>query len=152
MNIFTLDFISLFISIAGYVIGLGAVTVIDLHGFLGRKSEYWTLATIRTHKITKPLIWIGTLLVLIGGILFYQNNKFSYIQTYQLLIISILILNGLFLSFRVSPFLLKREAENKSSELLPQALQNKIMVSFFISFFGWWTSLLLLVLYLVNIY
>ncbi len=32
--------VSLFILIAGYIIGLGAVTVIDLHGFLGRKSSY----------------------------------------------------------------------------------------------------------------
>jgi hypothetical protein len=57
MNIFTLDVIGLFTSIMGYIVGLGAVTVIDLHGFLGRKSAYWTEATTRTHKITKPLIW-----------------------------------------------------------------------------------------------
>ena len=51
---FNLDFIGLFIFIAGFIIGLGAVTVIDIHGFLGRKSAYWTEATIRTHKVTKP--------------------------------------------------------------------------------------------------
>ena len=38
MNI---DFLGLFICIAGFVVGLGAVTVIDIHGFLGRKSKYW---------------------------------------------------------------------------------------------------------------
>jgi hypothetical protein len=30
-----LDAIGLFITIAGFIIGLGAVTVIDIHGFLG---------------------------------------------------------------------------------------------------------------------
>lgn len=36
------EFFSIFITIAGFVIGLGAVTVVDLHGFLGRRSSYWT--------------------------------------------------------------------------------------------------------------
>lgn len=62
-----LDFIGLFILITGFVIGLGAVTVIDIHGFLGRKSAYWTEATTRTHKVTKPLIWIGIILAIVGG-------------------------------------------------------------------------------------
>ncbi len=51
-----LDFIGLFCLIAGFVIGLGAVTVVDIHGFLGRTSAYWTEATTRTHKVTKPMI------------------------------------------------------------------------------------------------
>jgi len=33
-----MDIIGLFIFLSGFIIGLGAVTVIDLHGFLGRKS------------------------------------------------------------------------------------------------------------------
>ena len=52
------DFIGLFLFLAGFVIGLGAVTVIDLHGFLGGKSAYWTEATTRTHKVANPdLAW-----------------------------------------------------------------------------------------------
>jgi hypothetical protein len=65
------------IFIAGFIIGLGAVTVIDLHGFLGRKSSYWTEATIRTHKITKPLIWIGIFLAILGGLITYRDIGFS---------------------------------------------------------------------------
>ena len=61
--------LTLFILFAGFIIGLGAVTVIDLHGFLGRTSTYWTEATTRTHKVTKPLIWAGMFLVIIGGAL-----------------------------------------------------------------------------------
>jgi hypothetical protein len=145
-----LDFIGLFILIAGFILGLGAVTVIDLHGFLGRKSPYWTEATIRTHKVTKPLIWIGTLFVIIGGAIFYRHEVLSGILLYQVLIVCALILNGLFLSFYVSPFLLKREKEGKQSELLPGSLQNKITVSFMVSFVGWWGSLALLVLYITS--
>lgn len=146
----TLDFIGLFIFITGFIIGLGAVTVIDIHGFLGRKSHYWTEATTRTHKVTKPLIWIGIVLAIIGGTIFYRNESFSGIPFYHALIASVLILNGLFLSFYVSPFLLAREREGRQAELLPDSLQKKIVKSFVLSDMGWWGGLALLVWYIVQ--
>lgn len=146
----TLNFIGLFLMIAGFIIGLGAVTVIDIHGFLGRKSSYWTEATIRTHKVTKPMIWAGTMLAIIGGFIIYRDVPFAGIPMYHAIIAIILILNGIFLSFYVSPFLLKRESEGKEKELLPQTLQNKIMVSLIISDIGWWGGLAMLVWYILK--
>ena len=144
-----LDFIGLFIFLAGLIIGLGAVTVIDIHGFLGRKSSYWTEATTRTHKITKPLIWIGIAFAIIGGIIFYRDEPLVGIPLIHTIIAIILIANGLFLSFKVSPYLLKKEKEGKPGELLPKSLQNKIIVGLIISDIGWWGGLFLLVWYLV---
>lgn len=139
-------FLAIFLTIAGFVIGLGAVTVIDLHGFFGRTSPYWTEATIRTHKITKPLIWLGTLLVLVGHILLSKQGFFFEGEfTSRLVIIAILVLNGCFLSFYVSPALIRREKDGKSRELLPASLQHKIMASFVISFLGWWGLVVLFV-------
>lgn len=146
----TLNFIGLFVMIAGFVIGLGAVTVIDIHGFLGRKSSYWTEATIRTHKVTKPMIWVGTILAIIGGFIFYRNVPFAGVPLYHAIIACVLILNGLFLSFYVSPFLLKMEREGRAGELLPQTLQNKIMLSLIISDIGWWGGLAMLTWYVVK--
>lgn len=143
------DIVGLYIFIAGFVIGLGAVTVIDLHGFLGRKSPYWTEATTRTHKVTKPLIWIGLGMTVIGGLITYRKTGLSGIPLYQTIIVLLLVINGLFLSFRVSPFLLKREKEGRSNELLPSTWQAKITISFIISFLGWWIGLFLLVWYLL---
>lgn len=148
--IINLDFIGLFVLIAGFIIGLGAVTVIDIHGFLGRKSSYWTEATIRAHKVTKPLIWAGITLAVIGGFIFYRNESLSVIPLYHALIAAALILNGIFLSFYVSPFLLKKESEGKQGELLPASLQNKIVVSLIVSDIGWWGGLGLLVYYIIN--
>jgi hypothetical protein len=145
-----LDFIGLFILLAGFVIGLGAVNVIDIHGFLGRKSSYWTETTIRTHKVTKPLIWFGIFLTIVGGIIFYRNQTFSGIPMYHSFIALILILNGLFLSFYISPILLKRENQDMQGEILPTSIQNKIIISLIISDIGWWVGLLLLVGYLVG--
>lgn len=146
----TLDFIGLFLFIAGFIVGLGAVTVIDIHGFLGRKSSYWTEATIRTHKVTKPLIWLGTFLAIVGGAVVYRYESLSGIPLAHTIIAAVLILNGLFLSFVVSPFLLAQEATGKSRELLPSSLQIKITFSFFVSFVGWWSALVLLMLYILN--
>lgn len=142
----TLDTIALFVLLAGFIIGLGAVTVIDVHGFLGRRSRYWTEATTRTHKITKPLIWFGIFLAIVGGAIFYRNESVEGIVAWHAVIAALLVLNGLFLSFVVSPFLLKKEQQGRADELLPQSLQNKIMISLILSDIGWWGGLFLLVI------
>jgi hypothetical protein len=146
-----IEFISLFILIAGFVIGLGAVTVIDMHGFLGRTSSYWTEATTRAHKITKPMIWVGMILVIFGGLVFYITKKDQSTLTIHIFLSIIMILNGFFLSFKVSPFLLEREKQGKSSELLPASWQRKIIFSFIFSFVCWWSCVLLLINHLVFI-
>ncbi len=145
-----LDLFGLFIFLAGFVVGLGAVTVIDIHGFLGRKSSYWTEATIRTHKVTKPLIWTGITLATIGGFIFYRNEVLVGAPLWHLMIAGVLVLNGFFLSFVVSPFLLKQEKEGRATELLPAPLQHKIIFSFIISFVGWWSALLILAWYVIK--
>lgn len=143
-----LEFFGVLLMIAGFIIGLGAVTVIDMHGFLGRTSHYWTEATIRTHKITKPLIWLGILLAICGGVLLYWGVPLSGIPLWHMIIAFALVLNGCFLSFVVSPFLLEREKEGRATELLPASLQTKITLSFIVSFVGWWGAVVLLVMYI----
>lgn len=142
------EFFGTLLMIAGFIIGLGAVTVIDVHGFLGRTSHYWTEATIRTHKITKPLIWLGILLAIIGGTVLYWNVPLVGIPLWHALIVGVLVLNGCFLSFVVSPFLLQQEKEGRAKELLPKALQVNITLSFVVSFVGWWGAVVLFVMYL----
>ncbi len=145
-----INFIGLFLLIAGFVVGLGAVTVIDLHGFLGRNSAYWTEATTRTHKVTKPLIWLGMFLAILGGSIFYRLEGLSSLVLIHICSSVIMVLNGCFLSFSVSPFLLEREQRGAQSELLPQSWQIKITLSFIISFVLWWGNLALIVYNLTN--
>lgn len=139
------EFFGLFIHLAGFVIGLGAVTVIDLHGFLGKKSPYWTEATTRTHKVTKPLIWLGMTLAIVGALLFHYQRGWTFSLAIQAAIALVLIVNGVFLSFSVSPFLLRREREGRAAEILPPEMQKKIVIAFVLSFAGWWGALLLTV-------
>lgn len=147
----SLTFIALLLITSGFIFGLGAVTVIDIHGLLGRKSPYWTEATTRTHKVTKPLIWIGIFLLIIGGTILYRNEPFQGLPLYHSIIAITMIINGLFLSFYVSPYLLERESEGRQSELLPTSLQKKIVISFIMSLLGWWGSLVLFVYYVTNL-
>ncbi len=145
-----LEFLGLFIFLAGFIIGLGAVSVIDVHGFLGRNSSYWTETTIRAHKVTKPLIWLGTSLAIVGGFIFYFTHTLNWVTAVHATVAGVLVINGLFLSFYVSPYLLKREREGRERELLPDRLQKLITLSFVVSFAGWWGSLGLLVYYLIH--
>jgi len=143
-----LDSVGLFLLLSGLIIGLGAVTVIEILAWCGRRSPYWTLATTRTHRVTKPLIWVGVFLSLFGAIIAYRNYDFTGLVALQAFIAAAVILNGLWLTFHVSPHLLRREDEGRERTLLSDAWQRKIYVSFLISFFGWWAIVFLLAMHL----
>ena len=130
----------LFLHIAGIIIGLGAVTVIDVMGFISRKNKKSTQTTIQAHHTTKPLIWVGTILVIISWIFILLKQGFTNINSIKSIILVILILNGSFLSFHISPRLDKLAGKNI---LLPKPLQNKIAISMIISFIGWWSFVIL---------
>ncbi len=144
-----LELLGLFLMFAGLIIGLGAVTVIDTLGFLGRKSEYWTESTIRAHKVTKPLIWLGLLLLLSGFGIMYRESWLTGVAFFQAVLLVILIINGLFLTFYVSPRLLQREKDGDIAKILPDSIQSKIFLSFIISFLGWWTIVFLACWYIL---
>ena len=143
------EIIGMFFILAGLIIGLGAVTVIDWHGFLAIRSQYWTESTIRAHKVTKPLIWLGLLLFIIGAVITYRQSWLTGVALFQALIIIVLILNGLFLTFYISPRLLQREKDGDIAKVLPDSLISKIGISFIISFLGWWTLVFLTAWYIV---
>ncbi len=141
----TFMYLTTAILLSGYVIGLGAVTVIDWHGWLGRTSTYWTEATIRTHKVTKPLIWLGLCLVILGALGHFSFTGLSTSAYVFIALVAILVVNGLYLTVTISPQLLARERTGRAAELLPMSLQYPIMISFIISWLGWWGSFLLIV-------
>lgn len=134
----------LFFHFAGIIIGLGAVTVIDTMGFFSRKNINKTQNTIYAHHTTKPLIWIGTLIVLITWILILLKNNFilNFVETFKTILIGVMIINGSFLSFHISPELNKRIGVKK---LLPKSLQIKIAISLIVSFISWWSFVILTV-------
>ena len=129
-----------FIHLAGIIIGLGAVTVIDSMGFISRKSKEWTQVTIKAHHVTKPLIWLGTILMIVGWLFLYDKTNLATIKSF---LIIIFLLNCFFLSFYISPRLDKLYNKNI---LLPNKLQTKIATSMIISFISWWSLVLITVI------
>lgn len=124
--------------VVGFILGLGPITVIDFVGFLGRTSPYWNETAIRVHKVTKRLTWAGFSIIVLGHLL----GDYPW---YHFLILGLIFLNALFLSFYVSPELLRREKDGRSQELLPLSFQHKVLPSFLLSLVLWW-GLLFLVL------
>jgi len=117
--------------------------VIDLHGFLGRYDPYWLKASISAHKITKPLIWLGTIFLAIGGVVLNWQGWFTGVALFQLVLLLIMLINGSYLSFVISPKLLKLEKVKAAK--MDKSLQRKIAVAFVVSFITWWLQVLLLV-------
>lgn len=115
--LFPVDVLGLFLFLAGFAVRLGAVTVIEVHGFLGKNSPYWNEATTRTHRMTKPLIWIGILLTVIGGGIVYRDIPLEGMPPPHTSITCVLILNGLFLLFSMNPFFcgVNRREERRNS-------------------------------------
>ncbi|NCT55597.1 hypothetical protein GW755_01995 [bacterium] len=137
------QFFGTLLMVIGLIIGLGAVTVIDLHGFLGRYDPYWLKASISAHKITKPLIWLGTIFLAIGGVVLNWQGWFTGVALFQLVLLLIMLINGSYLSFVISPKLLKLEKVKAAK--MDKSLQRKIAVAFVVSFITWWLQVLLLV-------
>jgi hypothetical protein len=129
-----------FIHFAGIIIALGAVTVIDTMGFISKKSKEWTQVTIKVHHVTKPLIWIGTLLIIISWLFLFDGTRLDIIKS---ILMGVLLLNGLFLSFYVSPRL---DQLYGKKTLLSNKFQIKIMISMPISFISWWSLVLITVI------
>jgi hypothetical protein len=128
-----------FLHLAGIIIALGAVTVIDTMGFISRKSKEWTQTTIKAHHVTKPLIWLGTIIMTATWLFLYSGQNPDIIKS---VLILVLILNGSFLSFYISPRLDKLQGKKV---LLPPKLQISIVFSMLVSFFSWWSLVFLTV-------
>jgi hypothetical protein len=135
--------------VIGFIVGLGAVTVIDTLGFLGRTNTYWSETTLRAHHVTKPLIWVGIALYGLG--LGLAPSAHLPTIPLQALLLGVLIGNGIFLSFVISPRLIARERRGEVATLLPARMQRAIAISFIISVLGWWGSLFLFIQSLTRI-
>ena len=141
----TMQELAAIVWMAGFVIGLGAVTVIECVGYLGQRSSYWNEATIRTHKVTKPLIWLGLFIAVLGGGWYYTLVPAPGVMTVHLALLVAMVINGLWLTFWISPRLLERERQGRAKELLPKSWKVGVTLSFFISIITWWTALALAV-------
>ncbi|MFZ2682028.1 MAG: hypothetical protein WAZ14_02975 [Patescibacteria group bacterium] len=145
-----LAMLSSYLWLAGFVIGLGAVSVIETLGWLGQRSTYWTETTIRTHKVTKPLIWFGLTLATVGAVWHFVQFGLSPVAYVLLGLGAVMIVNGSWLTFWLSPRLLELERQGQAKRLLPKTWKRWITLSFCVSIVTWWSAFAISISILVN--
>ncbi len=129
-----------FMHLAGIILMVGSVAVIDVFGFVARNSRRWTRNTIEAHYITKPLIWVGAIITCLSWILILGEVEFNSYALAKTILLPLLLLNGAFLSFYISPILSRQRGKLR---LLPKSLQIKIAASFVVSLLLNWSFVLL---------
>ena len=146
MNGFDITFFYHYIHILGLVIGMGSAIVIETIGFIARKSGYWTRVAVQVHYVTKPLIWIGTILLSLSWILIRGFDTVVYPYYWKTLLLLLLIINGGYLSFIISPRIIEHQ-KHSDGKPLPSKLQTIILPSAIVSVLGWLLMVFLTLLY-----
>ncbi len=144
-----LDLIGLFLLLSGLIIGLGAVTVADMLGMLGKKSPYWCEVFVKTHPVTKALVWLGIFAGILGALIFYREKGLYGAAILQLIIFIPLLLNALYFSLRLNPALEKLIEKPGKKITMPPKLQQKVTASQVISVLTWWSEVFLTVWHLL---
>lgn len=145
MVLFPVPVVVAFGHVAGIIIALGSVTVVDILGVLSRRSVRWTQVTIAAHHVTKPLIWVGSGIITVTWLLM-ASVPLDGLEMAKSVLLGVMILNGGFLSFYVSPRLDELAGEER---LFPWSLQWKVIASAAVSFCSWWLFTYLTVYMLV---
>lgn len=141
-----LHFLPLLFIIAGFVVGLGSVTVMDVQGFLARDSVYWSDTVIRTHRVAKPMSWAGMILLFLGSVSLYTGFTLAI----QLFLIILLIVNNLFLSLAASPFFIRHEKGSESNKPISSDWVWRMVLNFLLASVAWWGSVFLFIVFIVN--
>ncbi|MDQ3014640.1 MAG: hypothetical protein M3Q73_02160 [bacterium] len=132
-----LFYIALFIHVISFIIGFGAVIVIDTFGSLWLIKRV-KLATVNTvANVTEKLIWLGwSGLVLSGSVLLYHKGFIDNLTWIKLFFVLMLGLNGLFLHS------IKKSMERLGTpEELPKIIMFRTALASAISQLGWWGAI-----------
>jgi len=127
---------------AGIVIALGAVTVVDSLGVISRTSKRWTQVTVDAHHVTRALIWTGIGIIAVTWAAMLWMKGMSTLAALKTGLLVVMVLNGSFLSFYISPRLDELKGTDR---LVPKQLQPKIALSAAVSFVSWWSFVYLTV-------
>lgn len=134
--------IVLFLHVISFIVGFGAVIVIDTFGLVWL-LKWWGVDLSLLKKvagITQRLIWLGWVgLVVTGAVLLYMKGVVSGLTQLKVFLVLMVGINGVFMHFI-----------KKSLEALPEAANNvprniifRISLASFISQLGWWGATLI---------
>lgn len=140
-------------NLAGLIFGLGAALVILFLGLFSLNSNYWFRTLNGTDKITIPMLWFGSLMLLVAFILNTQiPEQTSVSLPLKLLLLIILSLNGSYLTFKFAP-LIRKEEKSETFTFLKLQPPHKylIFIAGSISAFTWTAHAVILWVEIMNL-
>lgn len=139
-------------SLAGVILGLGAATTILLLGVLSLRKHYWFHILNGTDKVTIPMLWVGALFLTIALILGHISGfEFHIPLSLKAFFLTLLTINGSYLTFKFAPVIRRLENDGKSTFLtLPMPHQVLIFIAGGIAGFSWTAEAFMLWLEVIN--
>lgn len=140
--------IILLIHFIGFIVGFGAALVSDYLFITFAKDHIINKFEAGTLKKISGLVWIGVIIFTISGIFLFLGkpdfllNSQSFIA--KIFVVSIVIINGAFLHFKVSPQIRNLKFEDDIDKK-DKALRLRALLGGFISISSWTTVLILAV-------
>ncbi|OGZ46954.1 MAG: hypothetical protein A3J54_01955 [Candidatus Ryanbacteria bacterium RIFCSPHIGHO2_02_FULL_45_13b] len=130
-------YIFLAVHLASLIVGMGAVVVIDVFGFLWLFKKIKTTFIIRVAHITQRLIWIGWAGLVLSGIgLIILKGYIDNLTMIKLYFVALIGANGIFLHT------IKKALENLSDRTaMPSWLMFRIGFATILSQIGWWSAI-----------
>lgn len=132
-------FILLFIHLSGLILGLGSVLVTDLYGLLWIRDRVRFPQVVRVGRVTQKFIWAGWgIMVLVGVPLLLLKGEIDNLMIIKLFFVVLIGVNGIPLHL-----LHKRVRGYEDGDDVPNTVMFRLMLSLFVSQFGWWSAVLI---------
>jgi hypothetical protein len=138
-----LDLFAIFVSLAGFGIGLGTT----FFSFMSERLLGADARTARAQTVASRLAWLGLLFGLAGSVLLYRESLLSGVAAFQAALFVVIILLQVYLGIRLSRRARKASAEPALPGLPPPATMKNLTISHALSLLCWCGLLLLFAWY-----
>ena len=138
-----LDLFAIFVSLAGFGIGLGTT----FFSFMSERLLGADARTARAQTVASRLAWLGLLAGLVGSLLLYRESFLSGVATFQAAIFVVIIILQVYLGIRLTRRARKAAAEPALPGLPPPAKLKPLTISHVLSLLCWCGLLLLFAWY-----
>jgi hypothetical protein len=128
-----LDLFAIFVSLAGFGIGLGTT----FFSFMSERLLGADSRTARAQTVASRLAWLGLLLGLFGSALLYRESVLSGVATFQAALLLLLIVLQVYLGIRLTRRARKAAAEPQLPGLPPPAKLKPLTISHALSLLSW---------------
>jgi hypothetical protein len=138
-----LDLFAIFVSLAGFGIGLGTT----FFSFMSERLLGADARTARAQTVASRLAWLGLLVGLAGSALLYRESLLSGVATFQAALVVIIIILQVYLGIRLARRARKAASEPALPGLPPPTPMKHLTISHMLSLLCWCGLLLLFAWY-----